>query len=288
MRRRLSIFLPLVVVLLAACSKQGDPSEPQLVMEGWIENGGHPIILLSESITVENNKEISPKDLVNQLAKWAKVTVSNGEKEVVLTGMADSNYFPPYVFTTTRITGEVGKTYSVRVEYKDYVATAKTTIPKPVPLDKVYVKTVSKDSLCSVMCGFTDPPEKGNYYKVFTKTTGKDSHYHPSALSSLSDETLKGYSEIFIYSTQRLLDFIDKPNLKVGEELWIKLYTMDEQAYEYWTNYEVMIASNVANTYYQNDMKSNVDGALGYWNGYGVAGEVKLKLDFPDKTDNPQ
>ena len=279
--QRLTKYLLPLLVLLAACSKQDETGESQLVMEGWIEHGGHPIILLSESITVENNKEISPKDLVNQLAKWAKVTVSDGEKDVVLTGMADNNYFPPYVFTTASITGEVGKTYSIRVEYKDYVATAKTTIPKPVPIEKAYVKKVAADSLCTVIVGFNDPAEKGNYYKVFTKTIGKDMHYHPSALSSMSDETLNGYSEIMVYSTQRLLDFIDKPNLKLGEELWIKLYTMEEQAFQYWTNFEVMIASNVANTYYQNDMTSNVEGALGYWIGYGVAEEVKLMLADP-------
>ena len=56
---------------------------------------------------------------------------------------------------------------------------------------------------------------------------------------------------------------------------------MDEKAFQYWTNFEVMIASNVANTYYQNDMTSNVEGALGYWIGYGVAEEVKLMLADP-------
>lgn len=288
MMRQKFLFILWGILLMASCGKQEQPPQSQLVMEGWIENGGHPIVLLSESLTVRDGMEVSPRDLMDHLAKWAKVTVSDGEKEVILTGMADSDYFPPYIFTTSRITGEVGKSYSIKVEYKDYVATATTSIPKPVPIDTLYVEKASADSLCSVICGFTDPEEKGNYYKVFTKTTGTDMHYHPSALSSASDDILSGPSKIRLFSTQRLLDFIDKPNLKVGEELWVKLYTMDRPAYDFWNNFEMTIASNIANTYYNHDLTGNVQGALGYWNGYGVAGEVKLLLDFPGKETPAQ
>lgn len=207
-------LIPLFLVLIA-CSKQQPAGKSQLVVEGWIESGGHPIVTVSESIGIVTGKEMYPKDLLDHLAKWARVSVSDGENTVVLTGMADSQYFPPYIFTSSKITGEVGKTYTLKVEYKDYLATATTTIPDPVPLDTVYVKSVS-DSLCFVNCGFTDPAPKGNYYKLFTKTTDVDAHYHPSAMATCSDEQLNGYTELFLYSTQRLLDYIDMPNLKEG------------------------------------------------------------------------
>lgn len=272
------IILFLAVLLPLSCTKAIPQSDSRLVVEGWIESGGHPMVLLSESMILEMDKEVSTTDLIENIAKWARVTVSDGEKSVVLTGVMDSNYFPPYVFSTDKITGEVGKTYEIKVEYKDYKATAKTTIPEPVPLDKVYVADI-QDSLCHVVCGFTDPSPKGNYYKVFTRETGKDTYYHPSALAQTDDAQLNGYTELFLYSTLRIMDFLALPNIKQGGELWVKLCTMDKEAYSFWKNYEVLLYANIFGAETGTAMKGNVNGALGYWVGYGVSDPVRIKLE---------
>ena len=262
----MSIWFLLAAV---ACRKQETPA-PVLVVEGWIENGAAPVVMLSESIPVVDNQEISPSDMLERIAKWAKVTVSDGTRTEVLTGMTDPDYFPPYVFTSGRMKGEVGKTYTLTVEYKDYKATATTVIPEPVPIDTVFVRQV-KDSLCTVVCAFTDPLPKGNYYKVFTRTEGKDSHYHPSALAFASDEQLEGYTEIFLYSTQRLMDSIDLPNIRLGDRLWIKLCTMDSKSFAYWSDFEMILSGNAFNMpFVRSSLEGNVDGASGYWIGYGV------------------
>ena len=262
----LSIWFLLAAV---ACRKQETPA-PVLVVEGWIENGAAPVVMLSESIPVVDKQEISPSDMLERIAKWAKVTVSDGTRTEVLTGMTDPDYFPPYVFTSGRMKGEVGKTYTLTVEYKDYKATATTVIPEPVPIDTVFVRQV-KDSLCTVVCAFTDPLPKGNYYKVFTRTEGKDSHYHPSALAFAGDEQLEGYTEIFLYSTQRLMDSIDLPNIRLGDRLWIKLCTMDSKSFAYWSDFEMILSGNAFNMpFVRSSLEGNVDGASGYWIGYGV------------------
>ena len=276
-------FIPILcaLLLLAACDKDRTPQSPVLLVEGWIENGAHPVVMVSESIPVVEDMEITPRTIIDKIAKWAKVTVSDGSQTVVLTGMADTDYFPPYIFTSSRIVGEVGKTYTLTVEYKDYKATATTTIPRPVSPDTVYVREV-KDSLCTVVCGFTDPEEKGNYYKIFTKTIGIDQHYHPSAVAISSDENLNGYSEMFLYSTQRLLDTIDLPNIKEGDEMWIKLCTMDAQAFTFWSNFELTIMGNIVNTPFSRyQLDGMMQGASGYWIGYGVGKEMKLLLKDP-------
>ena len=252
-----------------ACRKQETPA-PVLVVEGWIENGAAPVVMLSESIPVVDNQEISPSDMLERIAKWAKVTVSDGTRTEVLTGMTDPDYFPPYVFTSGRMKGEVGKTYTLTVEYKDYKATATTVIPEPVPIDTVFVRQV-KDSLCTVVCAFTDPLPKGNYYKVFSRTEGIDMHYHPSALAFAGDEQLEGYTEIFLYSTQRLMDSIDLPNIRLGDRLWIKLCTMDSKSFAYWSDFEMILSGNAFNMpFARSSLEGNVDGASGYWIGYGV------------------
>ena len=165
----------------------------------------------------------------------------------------------------------------MKAEYKDYKAFAETTIPEPVPLDTVYPR-VMKDSIYTIICGFTDPPAEKNYYKVFTKTVGTDERYQPSTLAIASDEVFDGYAEIILWNTQRLMAPLYAPNIALGDEVWVKFCTMDEQTFNFWSNYEVTLATNANATYYfDTDMRVNVEGALGYWAGYGVH-EYKVKV----------
>ena len=272
----------LLLLAMMACSKTEEVGRSQLVVEGWIENGQHPIVMVSESIGIASDREMDTKGILDHIAKWAKVSISDGTRTEILTGIPDPEYFPPYIFTSSKITGEVGKSYTLKVEYKDYKMEATTRIPDPVPIENVYVQSVT-DTTASVRVCFTDPPQTGQYYKIFTRTEGKDSHYHPSALTNVSDESLDGYTEMFIYSTQRLMDFVDFPNIHVGDVLWIKLCTMDRSSYLYWNNFEIMLASNMLNMFYENDLESNMEGALGYWTGYGVDKEVKFTVTDPNE-----
>lgn len=271
-----------LVLLLASCAKKEQVGDSQLVVEGWIESGHNPVVTVSESIGIATGKPIDSKEILNHIGKWAKVTVSDGTNTEILTGIADSRYFPPYIFTSSKIKGEVGKTYTLKVEYKDYKVEAQTTIPRGVPIEKVYVQSVT-DSIASIKIGFTDPPEKGNCYKVFTMTEGKDTHYHPSALANIKDDSLDGYTEIFIYSTQRMMDSIDMPNIKLNDKMKIKLCTMERKTYEYWNNFEVMLVSNAFSTFYENDLTKNLKGAVGYWAGYGLESEVEFTVTKPNE-----
>ena len=129
------------------------------------------------------------------------------------------------------------------------------------------------------VCGPGLSPESGNCYKFFTRTTRKDEHYHPSLLAQLDDSQLNGYTEVFLYSTLRLMDLVSDPNLRQGDELWIKLRTMDRKSFYFWKNYETTILSNVFNMDFWVDSQSNIQGGLGYWIGYGVDQEVCLPLE---------
>ena len=45
-------YLVILTVLLLACQREETPRSPILVVEGWIESGGAPMVLLSESVPV--------------------------------------------------------------------------------------------------------------------------------------------------------------------------------------------------------------------------------------------
>lgn len=272
----------LCALLLAACQRESQPQKPQLVIEGWIENGDYPHVAITTSLPVELGKQITTPDLVEHVARDAVVTVSDGEKTVQLEGKVNMGIFPPYYFTTTQMKGEVGKTYSLRVEYQDYVATAQTTIPQPVPIEKLYVDEI-KDGLATVKCGFTDPPEPGNYYKLFTKTLGEDADYVSTVLGVVSDEDLNGYTELFIYSSQRFMDVWGQPNVREYDVLRVKLCTMDKASFEFWSAFDKTVLGTAFNLRTEGSAYDHIiDGAKGYWIGYGVDQVKQIKVELND------
>lgn len=269
------------VVLLAACRQVDTPVEPRLVVEGWIENGGAPVVKVSESIGVQVGQEFSMSDLAACLAQDAVVTVSDGEKTVTLEGKLDFTVFPPYRYTTDEMLGEVGRTYTLRVEYKDYVATAETTIPAPVPIEKLYVREINEGKGV-VVCGFTDPAGAGNCYKVFVKTIGKDSEYSSAVFALVSDENLHGYTELSVFSTLRLQDMWAQPNLEEYDRLYVKLCTMTPESFRFWDAFERKVMGNAMKLRATDSVDdSTLQGAQGYWIGYGVDAVREIKVIAP-------
>lgn len=54
-----------------------------------------------------------------------------------------------------------------------------------------------------------------------------------------ADDVMNGYTELFLFSTQRLMDFAILPNIMEGDSLSVKLCTMTEEIYRYWAGYGV-------------------------------------------------
>lgn len=279
MRMRKFLFLLPILLLpgVTACESALPPPEaPHLILEGWIDSGGHPMVHLSESMPLREGK-LSQEEMLQSIAKWAKVTVSDGETTEILTGQVDTDYFPPYIFTTSRITGVPGRTYSLRVEYKDYLATAETTIQEPLALDAVYPRAMS-DSLYSVVCRFTDPPAPGNCYKVFARREGKDTQYLPATMTHASDEVFSGTAELVVFHLQGFLRLLYFPNISLGDKVWIKFCTTDRVQFDFWKNYELLLGSNANAIYsFESSLESNVRGAVGNWAGYGAT-EYKVEI----------
>ena len=161
-----------MLLLLLACLCVGcEETEvkqvpPQLVVEGWIDSGGFPIVKLTTTVPVSKQAQ-STDSLDRFLVRWAKVTVSDGTREVVLTGMPNRDYFPPYIYTTSEMRGEVGKTYTLKVDYQDFHAHAVTTIPKPVALSRISAEKIPLyPEWFKLRIDFKDDPTTTDYYKV--------------------------------------------------------------------------------------------------------------------------
>lgn len=246
-------------------------AESGLVVEGWIENGRHPVVIVTTSVPTTTEYQ-DWESLYDHLVRWAKVTISDGEQSVVLTGKYSDDYFPPYIYTTARIMGEVGKTYWLTVEYEGMVATAVTTIPEPVELEYVKVKAV--EAGYKIVAGIRDDKTVKNYYRFFSMVEGADSTYVPSLLGLIDDSVLTDdVNEAFVNGAYKAMtDSISRSPIQYLKDdvVRIRFCNMDEQVFNYWMDYDD-IASLAANPFFpvNKRIRSNVSSGMGCWAGYG-------------------
>lgn len=266
-------FTLLLASTLAACSSDYIiHEEPQLVVEGWIESGGYPHVIVTTTIPVsEKRKDL--ESIGDYIVRWAKVTVSDGEHEAILTGFADNSIMPPYIYRTTEIKGEPGKTYTLKVEYRNFTATATTTIPKVVPIKSIKQNKVEgSDDNYTLTLTFDDPEPKGNYYKVFWSHGSDSRQFLSTYLGVLSDDILDREVSLEVYPGHTVNEIEDfNIFFQKGFTGCIRLCTMDYPSYEFWRDYGD--ALSFGRNYllpYTKPIRSNITGAYGCWCGYGT------------------
>ncbi|AYB33792.1 DUF4249 domain-containing protein [Chryseolinea soli] len=273
------VLLIIPAVLLLACvpepSLDQTAYEPKLVIDGSIESGGFPRVVLSNSASYFMN--IDSANIRDLIVSTAKVTVSDGETEEILTLKRDDDFFPPYVYQGTSLKGEVGKTYSLTVEVKGKRYTASTTIPPPAKFDKLWFELApGKDSLGYVYGQLTDNAEEANYYRVFTQRLNKDNRFIPVYLSAVGDQYFNGQQFTFtiLRGPENFTNVIDDLYFKRGDSVRVKLCSMDRAHFDFWRTVEreLYVVGNPFSSS-GNEIISNIDGddALGVWGGYGVS-----------------
>lgn len=269
---KLPVILLSVLVLLTAC--KGDDwisSEPQLVVDGWIDSDGFPTVILTKSV-VANKHYQSLDSLQNNLIRWAKVTVSDGTDSVILIGYPDRQNFPPYCYGSWDMRGEVGKTYTMTAKYEDFYVEASTTILPPVDVDSFVVERLAGiDTLYSIKAFFTDDPATQDYYKFFTHVKGHTDYYLTSHLGTLSDESTHNPISVDVHRGHIVFEEEAETRFSAGDTVFVKFAHIDESTYNFWKDHEtqVIIGRNPmfpVNT----NVHSNVRGGLGCWCGYGA------------------
>lgn len=248
--------------------------EPKLVIDGWIEQDNFPKVILSSSVSYFD--EIDSTTIRQMVVTTAKVTVSDGVNEEVLTLKKDEDYFPPYVYSATEMKGEIGKTYTLTVQLKGEVYTATTTIPPVASFDELWYETLEgQDSLGYIYGRFTDDPDTDNYYRVFTQRRSREESYVPVYLSAIGDQSFNGKSFTFslLRGPDTFTEVSDDLYFKKGDTVMVKFCTLDRAHFDFWRTLErelYVIGNPFASS--GNEILSNIDNkkALGVWGGYGV------------------
>lgn len=262
-------------VLATSCSREdyvnSIEGDSKIVVEGWIEQGDVPQVILSRSIPV--NAVIDSTTILDYFIRSAKVTVSDGENVEVLRLKSDTNKVPPYVYFGSKIIGEVGKSYRLKVEYLDQVIEGKTSIPKVVVLEAAeYRKNAPKDTIGYLNIRFSDPSFEKNYYQIETKVDKTEPIFVPALYGNLNDDnfnssmiSLQVNRGIYVLSKEKY-----KPYFVDGDLIYVKLRTMSKSGFEFWNSWQNEIINGRSPIFPANtSLKSNIKGGLGIWEGYG-------------------
>lgn len=272
MYRRI-IYIMCLMSLLIACQEEQQASREEIVVEGWIESGGAPIVMLSKTFVVELGKDVDGETSI--VLPWGKVMVSDGTESVILTGDYDERYFPPYIYSTSRIRGVPGRTYYLTVEYGERILTAQTTIPETDSLEALTVTPCADvDSMYQITAYFGDNHATEDYYLFLTRIFNKETRYYPSLLGMQSDERLGAYNSQVVQPGIHFLTSEDNkytPYFHETDSVQIKFAKVDKTTYDIHKAYNEMLSLSL-NPIFSSDisMPTNIQGGLGYWCGYAV------------------
>ena len=275
------ILIAFLAAMLLSCQDRFLPEDKDIiVVEGWIDAGGFPVVIVTRSLPVRLRDDgIKFDELSDYVEKWAKVTVSDGTNSVVLTGGRNKKYVPEYVYTTSYIRGEAGKTYTLTVETRGKKVQAVTTIPSyPPTVDSVVCRHLSSDtSMCEVTAYVRHNANRQEYFKSFYQEGADQQQFLSSFLGvvdgGLTDSVftmpiIKGVSDFDKYENTRY--FANDTIVR------LKISAMDDVSYEIWRSYEdnnrfrsMFMSSSVR------EVATNIEDGQGYWCGFN-----SFRLDF--------
>ncbi len=250
--------------------------EPTVVVEGKIEQGQYPYVVVSRSQAYFDPVDSSV--IANTIIFNAVVIVSDGTTSDTMKLTIDNEFFPPIIYRAENMVGEVGKTYHLTVYAEGKTLTASTTIPTPVSLDSIWFKTQPPSTeLGFIWAHLSDPVGLGNNYRWFTKRFGKDVRFVAPIGSTFEDRFVDGKSFDFAYNRGAEFNSSaeddnneERGYFKVGDTVVVKFCAIDRAGFEFYRSLEIEVSNNGNPFAAPTSIPSNINGGLGFWGGYGA------------------
>ncbi len=282
------LFLLLFVLASVSCEKdidiKLDDTSESLVVDGSIENGQPPLLILSRSLNYFS--KIDPEILQNSFVRHAEVYISDGAKKhrlkedsvVNSTGNAIYFYSNDPANPSTAIFGALNTTYTLEINADGKQYKASTTIPAisrridSLWWDSIQITKPEDSSLVKMIIKATDKPGLGNYIRYFTKTNREP--FYPGFNSVFDDQVIDGTTYTFpvdkgVNKNAEIKD--DAFFFNRGDTVVLKLCDIDKVTYDFWRTFEFSFQS-VGNPF-SSPVKvlGNIsNGALGYFGGYAA------------------
>jgi hypothetical protein len=271
--------------MMQACEREIDielpNSEDLLVVEGSIETGEYPKVLITRNRGFFN---AFPTDLNTFLTEFvvtdAVVTVSDGTISEVLQFTIDPLNYPFVYYTGTIIKGEVGKIYMLTIVSGGKTLTSRTQISNAVPIDSTWFGldpfNNEEDSLGVSYAQINDPDTLGNAYRLFAKKNSEISFF-PVSGAHFNDDFTNGQRVVF-FNGQGARPFFASDTFvpqeffyKLGDTILLKFCSIGRNEQLFFNTLDAATGSNGNPFSSPVIVKSNIEGGLGIWCGYSPA-----------------
>jgi Domain of unknown function (DUF4249) len=285
------IGLALITILLcSSCEKNISIKVPDttqnLVVEGYIENGQPPVVILSTSLNYFS--QIDSTIINNLFVHGAQITINNGTRQVSLKeyeiDTTNGEKFFLYSIDSSMagsFVGVPGGQYNLSIQVNGNTYSATTSIPAyGIILDSLYALKViptnqNPDTNLIILVGrFTDPPQLGDYARYFTKTNSGP--FYPPLNSVADDELVNGttFDITLAKGVDRNQPIPNNNNygtFEIGDTITVKFCDIDKATYDFWRTWEYAFNDNGNPFSSPIDILGNIsNGALGYWGGYNA------------------
>lgn len=259
------------ILCLAGCENNylDLESKEELVVEGWIEDGHSPIVMVSKTLPASSTPR-KIDDISSIILRYASVYIDHDGIRTYLTARLSDKFVLQNYFTSNEIKGEAGRSYTLHVEWDKFKASATCTIPEPCQIDTIYsIRKEGCDTSSFIRMEFVNNPDSTTYYQYFMREGTADTasfrvaHYGKMC----SDNIKKGKVSLDVYSFKA-----KDPYFHPGDVVALKLATTEKTIADFWDKFSdsSSMSTNVVTPVNLN-CKGNVDGALGYWAGYGIS-----------------
>ncbi len=249
------LLIILIALSFSSCDKAINfnlaSSPSQLVVDGSIENGKPPTIVLSSSLNYFS--QINQPILENSFVHNAVVTVSNGTQTQQLKEYsipADTTGYTLYYYSTdtsniiNAFLGEFNTTYTLNIQSNGQTYTAQTHITsvrkKIDSLQWQQAPDNSDTTKVIVIATITDPKGYGDYTRYYTSVN--DSAFYPGLTSVFDDQITDGTTfGIQIPQGVNRNASIDVNNYSFfykGDTVTVKYCNIDKATYDFWRTIE--------------------------------------------------
>lgn len=291
-----------VSLLLQSCTKEVDidvpAGEEKIVVEGFIETGQPPIVILTKSRPYFGSNNFN--GLGDLMVQNATVTVTTNGTTYPLIQLCTNNIPDSLLPLVTAITGidsatlasvnyclytsfdpnvwgVEGNQYYLHIVAEGKTLTSTTVIPNGIALDSIWFKVEDPHPDRGFCWGrLSDPDSLGNAYRWFAMRKGKDYGFLPPIGSAFEDKFINGQSFEFTAARARAADDDLSENadyrgyFRTGDTIIVKFTCIDRPHYLFWRSYETQVVSNGNPFAAPATITSNIVGGLGVWGGYAV------------------
>jgi hypothetical protein len=279
-----SWWIGLLLPFLLSCEKdiEFNLMEPgkTLVVDGLIENGKPPHIVLTNSISYYD--PLNFNTISNLFVRDAEVVISDGTNthrlkeyaDPILPGLNTYYYSIDSSDLSTAVIGQFNRNYNLSIRVNGNIYTTSTSIPSltwyPDSLFSKPIPFTSDTNARKLFARVNEPRGLGNYLRYFTKRNSDP--FYPGPNSVFSDALVDGTTYTIDidpgFDRNNPVEF-DKNYFIKNDTVILKICNIDRNTYQFWNTWE-FAQQSLGNPFSQpNKVIGNINnGALGAFCGY--------------------